>query len=161
MRGAEAEAIPYRVHVHRFDAVCTAMERRSTAVIVVGALGALFSVFWVIFGVIVWGMGVASAGGALLLVAAGGLLPLMGSAGVVWAGIRGRILASRLRDLEVLARGRGALTPIDVAAALALSVRQADDLLSNVLRRGLASVLQGSTGSRAADRVLASHHRDS
>jgi hypothetical protein len=123
------------------------MERRALGVIVLGAAGALFSIFWVIFGAIVWGMGVAGNGPAFLLIVVGGLLPFIGSAWVLWAGISHRVSSSRLRDLAVLAHRFETVSAAQLAVVLSIPTPQAEHLLSLALRRGMVSALQ-SRGTR-------------
>ena len=143
---SESAHIQYRIRVERFDDACRSMERRAVGVMAIGAAGALFSIFWVIFGVIVWGMGVAGTGSALLLIVVGGLLPLMGSAWVLWAGIAHRVSSSRLRDLAVLAHRFETVSPSQLASALSIPTSQAERLLSLALRRGMVSALQSTHG---------------
>jgi len=123
------------------------MNRRAVVVIALGAAGSLFSVFWMIFGVIVLGMGVATRSMGVLIVVAGGVLPFAGSMAVLWAGVRHRIASSRLNDLAVVAHRYPVVTAVQLAEALGTTVEQADDLLLMALRKGLVTVFGGSDRS--------------
>lgn len=144
----ETELIRYRIYADRFEPACRSMDRRAIVVIAIGVVGALFSVFWVIFGFIVYGMGVAPIGTTLLLILVGGVLPLLGCSLVLWAGIARRVSSSRLRDLSVLSSRFDTINALELGGLLRIAPSQADKLLAMALQRGLVSAFPGLEAPR-------------
>jgi hypothetical protein len=117
---------------------CGRLEWFGLFLIASGVLGLLFGFFWVAFAGLCVVIGVGTWGSILLLVGAGGLGPMIGSALVLWLGISKRVRAARLRELRTLSHASGGVT-VEQATTMMGSSMAAQRLLRRACELGVAA----------------------
>ena len=142
--------IRFEINVDGLEKACRNAEWAGGALIVVGVVGLVFGLFWVLFGAVCLIGQVGSLQNVLLLLGAGGMGPMIGAAVVIWVGVSRRIGASRLRELATLARARGAVSVARLAALLNDDQGAAETLLRRACELGVAVPLDVAPDSLAA-----------
>lgn len=117
---------------------CGRLEWLGLILIGVGVLGLMFAFFWVAFGGVCVVVGVGTWVVIVLLVVAGGLGPMIGSALVLWLGISKRLLAARLRELRTLSHANGGVSVEQVTIMMGGSAG-AQRLLHRACELGVAA----------------------
>jgi serine/threonine-protein kinase len=129
-----------RVRLEKYQSVHGSLRWRSLALLVLGALGVVFSSFVGLMGVLMLLMGegdLFQRRGGIVLGLFGGVFPFAGSLVMLWRGAIGRRRLLRLRDLSAMARARGSFGAADVSQTLSLNPLDAERLLLDAASLGL------------------------